>query len=249
MACVCKDWIPFIRFHQDSARRLLERGELHVDLLKQYLWKSPRLGNEEWLLQSLVAFLKEFKSSETNYFIVLFKNVQICSNQDMFLHVYAQVSENHKGKKAEKTAVMAALVQRERWAEVCRAYSNAGEFAAALRPFSFFFGKGQSWYVLIWRATDLENFGSVYFCCRQFPDVSRCSVLNQVASDSHFSWLVFRTSTWSHFCSQCEVVHMSLRVKDHCRSTSMACCQGQMRHCLADRMSTTSVSSGFQNHQ
>jgi hypothetical protein len=25
-----------------SVRRLLERGELHVDLLKQYLWKSPR---------------------------------------------------------------------------------------------------------------------------------------------------------------------------------------------------------------
>ena len=38
-------------------RRLLERGELHVDLLKQYLWKSPRFAEH---ISTLVNLLLRF---------------------------------------------------------------------------------------------------------------------------------------------------------------------------------------------
>lgn len=55
------------------ARRLLERGELHVDLLKQYLWKSPRFAE---YIPTLVNLLLRFdllvSSSEKDVYVVPF---------------------------------------------------------------------------------------------------------------------------------------------------------------------------------
>eukprot|EP00434_Breviolum_minutum_P035558 symbB.v1.2.031477.t2/scaffold3659.1/size52467/1 len=55
------------------ARRLLERGELHVDLLKQYLWKSPRFAEHiSTLVNLLLRFDLLVSSSEKDVYVVPF---------------------------------------------------------------------------------------------------------------------------------------------------------------------------------